>query len=343
VYSRSSEEFFGFLSQERDRKLDHDLAVSLLAASSRWRAMSTDLADSPLFSSLASLGAKLYASNRILLDTDALVIFVCGSASPGRPSAREQLLRYAKKYFKHGTLFRAEDAFPVLSGSGSDDLLTIEHSLAEYSDCVLIINESAGTLAELGAFASNEAVVQKLFVINPQEHLGVSSFINLGPIAKVDRKSRFKGTLHVDLHSVSLYFDTILERIEKNAVRKRRLGVDFSKVDAWKSTEGKLRFLLLQDILNLFCPITDKELLKIMKSLFPKEWVNFTVELGLLVATNKITKEDDTYLSAPSCSKHTYDVDSREWLGIRKRVLALYRTKDKIRITRLQKRSSESL
>ena len=303
--------------------------------------MSLDLADSPLFSSLASLGAKLYTSDRILLDTDALVIFVCGAVSSLQLSAREQLLVYAKKYFKHGTLFRAEDAFQILSGK--DDLLTIEHNLAEYSDCVLIINESAGTLAELGAFASNDAVVQKLFVINPQEHFGVSSFINLGPIAKVDRKSRFKTTLHVDMQSVSLYFDTILSRIESNAVRKRRMGVDFSKPDAWKSTEGKLRLLLLQDILNLFCPLTYKELLKVMKSIFPKEWVNFAVELGLLVATKKVAKDDDIFLSDLSCAQHTYDVDSREWLGIRKRVLALYRAKDKTRIARLQKRSLESL
>lgn len=72
--------------------------------------MSLDLADSPLFLSLASLGARLYGSNRILLDTDALVIFVCGAAASDYPSGREDLLRYAKKYFKHGTLFRAEDA-----------------------------------------------------------------------------------------------------------------------------------------------------------------------------------------------------------------------------------------
>ncbi len=304
--------------------------------------MSLDLADSPLFSSLASSAARVYASNRILLDTDSLVIFVCGAASSARETAREQLLRYAQKYFKHGTLFRAEDAFPVLLGSGGDDLLTIEHSLAEYSDCVLIINESAGTLAELGAFASNEAVVQKLLVINPQEHSGATSFINLGPIAKADKKSRFKSTLHVDMKSVSLHFDTILARIKNNAVRKRRLGVDFSKVDAWKSTEGKLRLLLLQDILNLFAPLTYNELLKVMKSVFPNEFVKFKVELGLLVATNKIDKDGDIYLSAPSCAKHTYDVDTREWLGIRKKVLALYRAKDGARIALLQKRSSAS-
>lgn len=342
MYSRSPEEFFGFLSQERDRKLDHDLAVSLLAASSRRRAMSLDLADSPLFSSLASSAAKVYASNRILLDADSLVIFICGAASSAYESAREQLLRYAKKYFRYGTLFRAEDAFPVLSGSGGDDLLTIEHSLAEYSDCVLIINESAGTLAELGAFASNEDVVQKLLIVNPQEYSTASSFINLGPIAKADRKSRFKTTLHVDMQSVSLHFDTILARIKNNAVRKRRLGVDFSKVDAWKSTEGKLRLLLLQDILNLFAPLTYNELLKVMKSVFPREFVKFKVELGLLVATKKVDRDGEIYLSSPSCAKHTYDIDVREWLGIRKKVLALYRTKAADRIALLQKRSSAS-
>jgi hypothetical protein len=305
--------------------------------------MSQELANSPLFYTLASHGAKLYASHRVFLDKDALVIFTCGAASSEHKSARDHLLEYAKRYFDHGTLFRAEDAFPVLLKSSSHDLLTIEHRLADYSDCVLLINESAGTLAELGAFASNTKIIKKLLVVNPKEHIGRQSFINLGPIAKVDRKSLFKKTIHLDLQSASIHFDVILDRIQKHVVRKRRLSVDFSKADAWKTTEGKLRLLLLQDILNLFCPLTRNELLTVMKRLFPDQYIKFNVELGLLIATDKVAEKNGVFVSTKSCANRSYDVNNRDWLGLRKKIIDLYRSKDNVRLNYLYMRSSESL
>lgn len=342
MYSCSFEEFYGILSREIGRKLVHELATILTVASSRERAMSRDLADSPLFSHLASLGARIYTSGRILLDTDTLVIFTCGaSATPGA-FAREQLLRYASRYFHHGSFFRAEDAFPVLLKSKKDDLLTIEHRLADYSDCVIIVNESASTLAELGAFASNQTIVKKLLVVNPREHRDANSFINLGPIAKADNKSKFKKTIHVDLASVSLHFDTILKRIEDKAVRKKRLGVDFSKADAWKTSDPKLRLLLLKDILNLFCPMTRKELLQVMKTCFLSQYVNFNVELGLLFAMRKVFEEKELLITSIDCSQHSYYIDNRAWLGLRKKVVDTYRHTDSSRLNFLLKRSAEA-
>jgi len=341
VYSRSPEESYGILSREKGRRLYREPAAFLTVAQSRERAMSQSLADSPLFIALASLAARLYASNRILLDRDTLVIFTCGASKTFDVSARKKLLEYANKYFKHGTFFKAEDAFHVLLKSEKDDLLTIENRLADYSDCVVIINESASTLAELGAFASSEVIVEKLLVVNPREHRNATSFINLGPIAKADRKSKFRKTIYVDLASASLHFDTILDRIEDNAVRKRRLGVDFSEVGAWKAAEGKLRLLLLQDILNLFSPTTRDEVLRILKTCFPSEYVAFDVELGLLVATRKVIEEDELFLTSPDCSQHSYGVDRRTWLGLRKKILDTYRYADKSRIVYLAKRAGK--
>ncbi len=303
--------------------------------------MSRDLANSPPFLSLISLCAKLYTSKPIPLEADSLVIFTCGASSGTPRSAREQLLEYATGHFRHGTFFRAEDAFPVLMKSRKSDLLTIEHLLADYADCVVIINESPGTLSELGALASNEKVVKKLLVINPQEYRGRPSFINRGPIAKVDSRSRFKTTIHVDLSSVSLHFDDIFKRIETNAVRKRPLPVDFSKADSWKKSDGKLRLLLLQDLLNLFCPLSTNELFRLMKTCFPNEYIKFDVELGLLVATHKVQSLDEFFVTSRSCAQHSYHIEYREWLGLRKKVVDLYRACDASRLVHLRKRSVE--
>ncbi len=301
--------------------------------------MSRNLANSPLFMPLASLNARLYASEGIFLDNDSLVIFTCGASRTPDASAREHLLDYAKRFFKHGTFFKAEDVFRALLRSKKDDLLTIEHRLADYSDCVIIINESAGTLAELGAFASSEKVIEKLIVVNPREYRSDDSFINLGPIAKADRISMFGKTIHVDLASISLHFGTILKRIEDKVLRKKRLKVDFSKTSAWKTKMGKHRLLLLQDILNLFSPATRKEVLCIMKTCFPGQYVKFDIELALLVATRKVYKINDLFITSPECSQHSYDVDRRTWLGLRKKILDTYRSADKSRLEYLTKRS----
>ncbi len=303
--------------------------------------MSRNLANSPSFLSLLSLCANLYTSKPIPLEADALVIFTCGASSDTHRSAREQLLEYATGHFPHGTFFRAEDAFPVLMKSRKSDLLTIEHRLADYADCVVIINESPGTLAELGALASVEKVVKKLLVINPQQHKGRPSFINRGPIAKVDSRSRFKPTIHVDLSSVSLHFDDIFKRIEKNAVRKRPRPVDFSQAGSWKKSDGKLRLLLLQDLLNLFCPLSNNELLRLMKTCIPKEFIKFDVELGLLVATHKVQIFDEFFVTSKSCAQHSYHIEYRKWLGLRKKVVDLYRAFDASRLVHLRNRSLE--
>lgn len=300
--------------------------------------MSRGLADNPLYMSLVRKTATLYTSKRILLDSDALVIFTCGASTEADASVREQLLLYANKFFIHGSLFKAEDVFRVLLKSEDDDLLTIEHLIADYSDCIVIVNESHGALAELGAFASSEDVVKKLLVVNPQEHIGALSFINLGPIAKVDRKSKFKKTIHVDLPSACLHFDTILKRIEDNAVRKKRLGVDFSVSNAWISSEGKIRLLLIQDILNLFSPARRDEILCILKACFPNEYVKFDIELGILLATHKAICDNELYLSTTAGLQHSYYVDHRIWLYLRKKILDLYRSNDRQRLDYLIKR-----
>ena len=304
--------------------------------------MSQQLADSSLFISIAQRAAELYARAKIPLDTDALVIFTCGADSTSPASGREQLLRYAEKYFKHGTFFRAEDAFSVLLRSTRDDYLSIEEKIADYADCVVIINESPGATAELGAFASNDKVVRKLLVVNPKDYLGRQSFINLGPIAKADKRSLFRATIHADMASVSLHFDTILKRIEENALRRHRLSVDFSKPMAWKSSKGKLRLLLLQDVLNLFCPATEWELERVMKLFFPNEYVRFPVELGLLKATRKAHEVGDVLVTAVSCVPHSYDVAHTNWLGLRKRLLDLYRAADPQRLRVLSDRAAQA-
>ncbi len=304
--------------------------------------MSSNQAHNPFFAELLARTRPLYTNRRIPLDNDALVVFTCGADASTVRSGRTQLLAYAERYFKHGTLFRAEDAFPILKRSTKHDYLSIEERLADYSDCVVLINESAGTLAELGAFASNNKVVNKLLIVNDILHVGHKSFINLGPLAKADKKSKFKKTIHTDMSTISKTFDAILDRITDVALRRRRLSVDFTTPSSWRSSKGKHRLLLVQDLINLFSPITELELEAVMKALFTAKYVPFHIELGLLCATKHIYQEDGCFIVSRRSVTHSYDIPHSDWLSLRKRILDFYRQYDPARLPILTRRAAKS-
>lgn len=68
------------------------------------------------------------------------------------------------------------------------DLLSFEELLAELSDGIILFVESYGTACELGAFAMRDELLDKLLVINGREHIGKNTFINDGPIKKVQHR-----------------------------------------------------------------------------------------------------------------------------------------------------------
>jgi hypothetical protein len=67
---------------------------------------------------------------------------------------------------------------------------------------VIIIVESAGTFAELGAFSHVDPLRKKLLLIIDQQYRKDNSFINTGPVRWVDAESDFKPTIWVDLNTI---------------------------------------------------------------------------------------------------------------------------------------------
>lgn len=51
---------------------------------------------------------------------------------------------------------------------------------------LIIIVESVGTFCELGAFSFSKDLVDKLYIINDEQHREDKSFINRGPIRKIN-------------------------------------------------------------------------------------------------------------------------------------------------------------
>lgn len=113
-------------------------------------------------------------------------IFFCGgivakkSKSKSFQSLRDYIYRRPLS-LRHRTVL-AEDAVKLFQDSEYADLITFEAHIAQISELVLLICESPGSLAELGAFCQRRGIAEHLFVVVPERHSDADSFVRLGPL-----------------------------------------------------------------------------------------------------------------------------------------------------------------
>lgn len=119
-------------------------------------------------------------------------LFLCGAASQAKGSVRKAIDHYLTSgpFWYRYDIFYPEDLFDeLLLGPKHQDLVSLENMLAESVDAVVLVIESYGTVAELGAFAANPRLRKKLVVVLDKKHRKDKSFINYGPVRLLrDRK-----------------------------------------------------------------------------------------------------------------------------------------------------------
>lgn len=116
-------------------------------------------------------------------------IFLCGKDINDKSSIRYKIAQALTKSFWYSDsydLIYPEDIFDeLLYSSTSTDLLSLENLLADSVDAVVVIPESAGSFAELGAFANNEKLREKMICVIDIKYKRDKSFINQGPVKLV--------------------------------------------------------------------------------------------------------------------------------------------------------------
>jgi hypothetical protein len=127
------------------------------------------------------------------------VVFLCGGFE-SRP--RDNLRDYLHLKYPNLGIFYAERVWEVIASNPGLGALKMESDLAALSDLVIIIVESPGTFAELGAFSLVDPLRRKLLPIVDERFRKHSSFINTGPIRWVDEKSDFRPTVWVELDKI---------------------------------------------------------------------------------------------------------------------------------------------
>jgi len=140
------------------------------------------------------------------------VIFLCGGAASPR---RDALRAYLRKHAPWLNLFYAELVWEHISSRAGLGALKMEADLAALADLVIIIVESPGIFAELGAFSLSEPLRKKLLPIVDFAYKGTSSFISTGPLRWIDAESDFAPTIYVPLVRILEAVDHIEERIAR--------------------------------------------------------------------------------------------------------------------------------
>jgi len=140
-----------------------------------------------------------------------ITIFLCGKDILDKSSIRyriAQVLTEGLWYSGTYDLVFPEDIFDeLLYSSTSADLLSLENLLADSVDAVVVIPESPGSFAELGAFANNEKLRSKMLCILDVKYKRDKSFINQGPV-KLVRSVNKDGVVYVDESKIgnSMFF-----------------------------------------------------------------------------------------------------------------------------------------
>jgi hypothetical protein len=121
-------------------------------------------------------------------------VFFCGGAIPLQENARAKNLRdylcRVKPIHLGYDLILAEKAVQLYRDTDYHDLISFEEDIARIASVVLVIAESEGSLAELGAFSANETISTVLRVVIQEEHEKAESFVRYGPIQRVKNLSR---------------------------------------------------------------------------------------------------------------------------------------------------------
>lgn len=229
---------------------------------------------------ISSLSPEHYRFRRI-----SPVIFICGGLNS---APRDTLRAYLKQQKPDLQIFYAERVWELISANPGLGALKMESDLAALSDLIIIIVESPGTFAELGAFSHVEALRKKLLPIVDQQYRGANSFINTGPIQWIDAESDFRPTVWTR-HNQILECAGELERRIATIPKPKSEKVS----DLARSRKHLLFFIC--DLIGVLAPTTIDAIEFFMSKVaptVPTVELEVTLLVGLAEAMGLIRKDD---------------------------------------------------
>jgi hypothetical protein len=236
------------------------------------------------------------SSGQTYLTTSSIIVFTCGKApNNNRPGGRDNLMTYAAKHLTNYSFFIAEQFFEVFQNKQAKDLLSLEDQLAKYCDCIIVVLESESAFSELGAFAIKDDLAKMMLIINDKEFIRSKSFIALGPIAKIDKMSKFKPTLYASINSILTVMPQVTERLGR--ISKQRITpLAVQDFNAFTALAPKHKLLFILDMIALLHPISHQELINTLKFIYGDNGYDINVEISLLIAMRLIESIEGYYV-----------------------------------------------
>lgn len=197
-------------------------------------------------------------------------------------------------------VFYADDVWTNISKHKELNALQMEDKLGQLSDAVIILVESPGTFAELGAFSLSCELRQKLLPIMDKQFESDPSFINTGPIRWVNKDSNFKPALYADFREILTVAPQIDDRL-KSIPRPR-----FKNISDIANRPRYLLFLLL-DLLSVITPAPENHIAYYLEQIIGKNPAWPTMDLLALGVALKLVRHfsvnDTTYYCRASESE----------------------------------------
>lgn len=190
------------------------------------------------------------------------LVFLCGEKYSGNSPDRKlpnriKVVQFLEKHRKDIKCINVEifmDKFLK-----EMDLLTFEEFIAVLCDAIILFAESWGSICELGAFSTRDSLVKKMMVINDRSHMESPSFINLGPIARIKEYNQ-NSVIYTDNEAIFSNPDlhgNLIDCIPERKRCKPNLKPDAISLDAYMYE--------VIDIINLFGPVTSKQISSLYK------------------------------------------------------------------------------
>lgn len=231
-------------------------------------------------------------------------VFLCGADVNDPNTTRAKMAALFEKYPKYELLY-PEDLFDdLLSGQGQHSLLSLENILAESVDAIILVPESPGSFAELGAFSNNEMLAKKMLVIANRKYKKQKSFINYGPFRLI-RDSKTGKVMNINYSDLtnSNEMHKIYRNINTHVLNIKRSHPVVRTVANILETEN---FILPS--IYLMDETSNTSLYKLVKTAtgLSKNLCEIATKsaIGRLISKRFITRNADGYLVTPSGVRH---------------------------------------
>jgi len=271
--------------------------------------------------------------NLRVIERESPIIFLCGgkvaNLTDTPTSHRDKLLRHLSDH--HPNLLKfvhtAEEFNSLLQQTKFEDWQTFETHLASLSSLIIIILESAGSIAEFGMFSTAHETRRKLLIVLDSKYYKEKSFIVLGPIKLVEKISP-NHVCSFDMnndHGANVdnnYLESIVSDVKETLDGQPRTS-EFDQKD-----DGHLMFLVAS-IVDVFKAITNKELkivldklcIEINKNTLEK-YIELLTMVGLL---ERYRYSNQVYLVSKSDAASKVDILSpQDMLECSKRLMDYY-------------------